>query len=215
MLGERPLQLFGFEMQKLMAGAVFVSPFLPMLFMGEEWGETNPFLYFVSHTDPELAEAVRKGRKEEFKAFHFEGEAPDPVDEQSFTDSKLQWQLLEVPEHRNLFLFYKALINLRKTHPAIHSNDRKHLKAQALPQKNLVIIERWHPAETICCMLNFSKQQQQVELPASDHGWMKIFDSASKQWEGIKEQSQNLQCAATHSVQTEPHSIQIFSTLKT
>ncbi len=75
MLGERTSQLVSLEMQKLMAGAVLVSPYLPMLFMGEEYAEPNPFLYFVSHTDPDLVEAVRKGRKAEFAAFHALGEA--------------------------------------------------------------------------------------------------------------------------------------------
>ena len=95
MLGERSSQLVSFEMQKLLAGAVFISPYLPMLFMGEEWGETHPFLYFVSHTDPDLAEAVRKGRKAEFAAFHTQGEAPDPMAEETFQNSKLQWPLLQ------------------------------------------------------------------------------------------------------------------------
>ena len=80
-------------MQKLMAAAVFVSPFLPMLFMGEEWSEPNPFQYFVSHTDPVLAEAVRKGRKQEFAAFHLEGDAPDPMAEDTFRRSSLSWDL--------------------------------------------------------------------------------------------------------------------------
>ncbi|RYY61327.1 MAG: malto-oligosyltrehalose trehalohydrolase, partial [Chitinophagaceae bacterium] len=89
MLGERCSALVSFEMLKLMAGAVLTAPFLPMLWMGEEWGEQNPFLYFVSHTDPELAIAVREGRKKEFAAFHAQGEAPDPVSEETFLRSKL------------------------------------------------------------------------------------------------------------------------------
>ena len=78
MLGERNSQLFGFEMQKLMAAAVITAPYLPMLFMGEEYAETNPFLYFVNHTDAALADEVKSGRKAEFAAFHMDGEAPDP-----------------------------------------------------------------------------------------------------------------------------------------
>ncbi len=69
MLGERTSTLVSFEMQKLMAAAVFVSPYIPMLFMGEEYAEPNPFLYFVSHTDKELAEAVSKGRKQSLQPF--------------------------------------------------------------------------------------------------------------------------------------------------
>ncbi|HTM92145.1 MAG TPA: malto-oligosyltrehalose trehalohydrolase, partial [Flavisolibacter sp.] len=115
MLGERTSRLISFEMQKLLAAAVVVSPYLPMLFMGEEWSEPNAFLYFVSHTDKDLSEAVRKGRKKEFAAFHIQGEAPDPVSEESFLRSKIQWNLIEEGEHKIMLQYYKALIQLRKT----------------------------------------------------------------------------------------------------
>ncbi|MGN6637275.1 MAG: malto-oligosyltrehalose trehalohydrolase, partial [Mucilaginibacter sp.] len=95
MLGERTSTLVSFEMQKLMAGAVMVSPFLPLLFMGEEWSAQSPFQYFVSHSDKELIKAVQKGRREEFKEFHAEGETPDPQSEDTFNRSKLNWSELE------------------------------------------------------------------------------------------------------------------------
>src|SRR6185312_13573585 len=98
-------QLLSSEMQKLMAGAVICSPFIPMLFMGEEYSEPNPFLYFVSHTDRELAIAVREGRKKEFAAFHLEGEAPDPNAIKTFEDSKLQWNLTEQQPHAAMLNF--------------------------------------------------------------------------------------------------------------
>ena len=78
MLGERSSTLYGFRMQRLMAAAVLCAPYLPLLFMGEEYGETSPFLYFVSHKDPELIEMVRKGRREEFAALHAKGECTRP-----------------------------------------------------------------------------------------------------------------------------------------
>ncbi len=78
MLGERLFQLISFESLKLAAGAVLLSPYIPLLFMGEEYGEEAPFTYFVSHSDPELIQAVRKGRKQEFEAFHYDGEPPIP-----------------------------------------------------------------------------------------------------------------------------------------
>src|SRR5690606_4585067 len=111
--------LLGFEQQKLLAGAVIVSPFLPLLFMGEEYAEPNPFLYFVSHTDPELVEAVRKGRKAEFEAFHAQGEAPDPQSEETFERSKLQWALRSEEPHATMLRYYKALLALRKSEPAL------------------------------------------------------------------------------------------------
>ncbi len=77
-----------------MAAAVLVSPYLPMLFMGEEYGETNPFLYFVSHTDAELAEAVRKGRKENLQLFMRKVKHQILLTKKLLMQSKLQWHLL-------------------------------------------------------------------------------------------------------------------------
>ena len=78
MKGERLSQLISFEGLKLAAGAIILSPYIPLLFMGEEYGEEVPFTYFVSHSDPELIQMVRQGRKQEFKHFHYDGEPPDP-----------------------------------------------------------------------------------------------------------------------------------------
>lgn len=114
MLGERTSTLVSFEMQKLLAATCLISPYLPMLFMGEEYSEKNPFLYFVSHSDKALVEAVRKGRKEEFAEFHNEGEVPDPQAEETFQQSKLQWHLLQEKQHSAMLSFYKSLIALRK-----------------------------------------------------------------------------------------------------
>src|ERR671932_2903209 len=113
-LGERSSQLYSFDTLKQMAGAVMVSPFLPLLFMGEEWGEPNPFLYFVSHTDPELAEAVRQGRQQEFASFHASSEedVPDPMAEYIFQQSKLQWELLDQEPHKTVLRYYQTLISL-------------------------------------------------------------------------------------------------------
>ncbi|MGC8495511.1 MAG: malto-oligosyltrehalose trehalohydrolase, partial [Syntrophobacteraceae bacterium] len=95
MLGERLSKLVSFEALKVCAAAVLLSPYLPLLFMGEEYGEEAPFLYFVDHTDPELREAVRKGRREEFKEFMWEGEVPDPDRRETFLNSRLNWSRLE------------------------------------------------------------------------------------------------------------------------
>ena len=86
-MGERLITLAGFETAKLAAGAIILSPFLPLIFMGEEWGATAPFQYFVSHCDPGLIEAVRSGRKQEFANFTWAGEPPDPASEETFRRS--------------------------------------------------------------------------------------------------------------------------------
>lgn len=177
MLGERTSQLVSFEMQKLMAGAVLIAPFLPLLFMGEEYSESHPFQYFVSHTDPELAEAVRKGRKEEFKSFHLEGEAPDPMDTKTFENSKLQWNSLTQHLHKSMFQYYKDLIHIRKTYTPLNKLERKNVRTACDESKQLLIVERWHGEHHVVCYLNFSKERISQILP-SQYSWELLMRSS-------------------------------------
>lgn len=182
MLGERLSQLVSFEMKKLLAAAVIISPYLPMLFMGEEWSESNPFLYFVSHTDKDLAEAVRNGRKKEFSAFHIQGEAPDPIAEKTFLHSKLQWKLKDEGRHKIMLEYYKALIRLRKTNAVLKEPNRKNLEIISYKEQRTLLLKRWTDKEQVVCFLNFSSQQQ-----CNQHNQqlcMKIFDSADPVWSG-------------------------------
>jgi maltooligosyltrehalose trehalohydrolase len=208
MLGERTSTLVSFEMQKLMAAAVIVSPYLPMLFMGEEYAETNPFLYFVSHTDAELAEAVRKGRKAEFAAFHAEGEAPDPVSEDTFNQSKLQWQLLEVEPQKTMFEYYQALISLRKNHPVLKNLNRQQLDVELNEQQQTLLLHRWNDEQHVICMMNFSKELQQVDISHHNHTWRKLFDSASAKWNGPADAPENIDSSSP--VQVQPEAILIY-----
>ena len=89
-----------------------------MLFMGEEYGETAPFQYFISHGDPGLIEAVRKGRQAEFSHFGWKGTIPDPQAEATFERSRLDHSLAEKEPHRTLWLFYKALLEYRRSRTA-------------------------------------------------------------------------------------------------
>ena len=183
MHGERTSKLVSFEMRKLMAGAVLVSPYLPMLFMGEEWSEPNPFLYFVNHSDPALAEAVRKGRKEEFKAFHANGEAPDPVEEETFQRSKLQWHLVNSGEHKTMLAFYKRLIALRKENEPLKHLNRKAVNVNYSEQDNTLFLHRTHGQDEVLCLMNFSKERKLIKKVKADE-WQIIIDSAEEQWGG-------------------------------
>jgi maltooligosyltrehalose trehalohydrolase len=182
MLGERTSTLLSFEMCKLMAAAVLFAPFVPMIFMGEEWAEPNPFLFFIDHTDKELAKLVAKGRKEEFAAFKWEGEAPDPRLDETFDRSLLQWKLLEKAPHQAMLRYYKKLIGLRKTIPALHSTNRQDTQGKVDSNNKTLILERTFENESIICALNFSDQQQTVDIGTA--GMRVILDSSSAEWDG-------------------------------
>lgn len=207
MMGERTSQRVSFQMQKLLAAAVLVSPYLPMLFMGEEYGESNPFLYFVSHTDPQLAEAVRKGRKEEFAAFHTEGEAPDPMAEETFLQSKLQWNLIENDKHKIMLDYYKELIHLRKTNAVLKHLNRKNLEVECNTDQKTLVVKRWNENEKIICFMNFSNQQKSISV--SQQQWEKIFYSADPKWNGPQSSQQPL---SVQNITIQPESIIICQT---
>ena len=208
MLGERTSTLVSFEMQKLMAAAVVTSPYLPMLFMGEEYSEPNPFLYFVSHTDAELAEAVRKGRKAEFAAFHSQGEAPDPVSEKTFEESKLQWDLLNQEPNQTMLNYYKTLISLRKQEPALKNLNRNQLNVEENKDTKTLLLHRWHEGEHVLCLMNFSKQPQQITLPTYKNDWSKLLDSAEPKWKGPEASAPAV--TGNTAITIQPESILIF-----
>ncbi|MFD2286735.1 malto-oligosyltrehalose trehalohydrolase [Pedobacter petrophilus] len=205
MLGERTSELVSFEMSKLLAAAVFCSPFLPMLFMGEEYGETNRFQFFTSHSDKELIEAVRKGRKAEFAAFHSGEETPDPQSDETFLTSKLDWNKLSRHPHRNLLQYYKALISLRKEHKALSILNRNNIKATSLAEQNCLILQRWHEDERLLCLMNFSDQPQTLMLE-NGYQYQNIFNSSSVTWGGASDEIIPVQNKAT----IFPESILIF-----
>ncbi len=118
--GERLGHLVAPELAKIAAALVLTSPFVPMLFQGEEWNASTPFQYFTDHVSPELAEAVRKGRREEFRAFGWKPEdVPDPQDEATFRRSKLDWSEREREPHASHLAFVRELIALRRRTPAL------------------------------------------------------------------------------------------------
>jgi maltooligosyltrehalose trehalohydrolase len=209
MLGERSSQLVSYEMQKLMAGAVLLSPFLPMLFMGEEWSEPAPFLYFVSHTDPALAEAVRKGRKDEFAAFHAEGEAPDPMAEETFLGSKLQWNLIEKGAHKTMLDYYKALIHIRKSHPALRLPDRHSVRVDENTAGGVLILQRTTGTSQVQCLMNFSKEPQTVTLSKCIGEWHVLLDSAHPRWQGPQAAPAHL--GGSCEVTLQPESLLVYS----
>ena len=102
------------------AALVLLGPFTPMLFMGEEWAASTPWQFFASFPDPELAEAVRTGRRREFGRHGWgESDVPDPMDVATLERSTLRWDELDEPTHREVLDAYRALVALRRRHPGL------------------------------------------------------------------------------------------------
>jgi maltooligosyltrehalose trehalohydrolase len=180
MKGERLSTLITFEKQKLAATAVILSPFLPLLFMGEEYGETAPFLYFTSHSDERLVEAVREGRKAEFAAFRWSGEPP-PADElRTFEHSKLQHHLRDAPQHRALLEMHRELLRLRRLTAGVRSGT---VEAVAGDEACTVVVRYSAAAGEMVVAMNFSGDDATVASPAQARLEL-LFDSASERWNG-------------------------------
>jgi maltooligosyltrehalose trehalohydrolase len=118
--GDRSAALLSQGRLKIAAALELTAPFVPMLFQGEEWGASTPFPYFTDHQDPELAEAVRDGRRQEFAAFGWgPDDVPDPQDPATFERAKLDWAEPGKADHRDLLQWYRDLLGLRVTVPAL------------------------------------------------------------------------------------------------
>ena len=123
-LGDRIAQSAGANLAKIAAALVLLGPFIPLLFQGEEWAATSPFLYFADHSDRILARQVSEGRKREFKAFGWDASAiPDPESADTFRRSKLDWNELLEPSHAAMLDWYRKLIQLRRTTPSLNNGE--------------------------------------------------------------------------------------------
>lgn len=118
--GERIGAIAGARRAKIGAALTMLSPFVPMLFQGEEWAASTPFQYFTDHQDPELSRSVSEGRRREFSAFGWAPEeVPDPQDPATFARSKLNWSERALPLHAEMLDWYASLIRLRKATPEL------------------------------------------------------------------------------------------------
>jgi maltooligosyltrehalose trehalohydrolase len=184
MLGERISQLVSFEMQKLLSTVVLTAPFVPLLFMGEEWGATTPFQYFIDHSDTDLIKAVDSGRKEEFAQFQT-GDGPAPAHEQdTFLNAKLNWNELTEMKHKTMFTYYQYLIKLRKLHPALMNYDRSSVEVVADANKGILIMERSYKEQHIYCLYNFSSEPREVRLKEDIFPLHVLLSSSDEQWMG-------------------------------
>ena len=160
-IGDRISHIAGFERAKIAAALVLTSPFIPLIFQGEEWATSSPFQYFADHRDTHLAHSVSEGRKREFSAFGWNpDEIPDPESPATFQRSKLNWAEHEKPQHTEMLAWYRELIRLRRTTPSLNDGDPRHLNAFYNERENWIRIERG----TITVICNLGSENRRFPL---------------------------------------------------
>jgi maltooligosyltrehalose trehalohydrolase len=182
--GERLSRLVSFEALKLAAAATIHSPFLPLLFMGEEYGETAPFPYFTSHAGAGLADAVRKGRWAHLRGLGWDKDLPDPQSTEVFARARLDHGLLSRERHRRLFEFYRELLRLRRETPSLARTDLERLDVHASEREKVLCVRRWVDGDSTIGFFNLGDRPATIERPAPEGTWWKVLDSADERWLG-------------------------------
>jgi len=173
--GQRLSCLVSREQQKLAAVLTLCCPFLPLLFMGEEYGETKPFVFFTSFDDNDLANAVSEGRKRELGAHYQEGEFADPQDQHSFERCKLDWPKLKSSPHAEILHLYRDLIALRRHHPSL-GNCRKDLTEIQFEESKFLVMKRADPSgESALVVCNFSDSWQTIPVTFEAGKWQAVL----------------------------------------
>ena len=172
------------EAQKLATGAVLLSPYLPMLFMGEEYGETAPFHFFTEHGDDVLDEAVRRGRRREFEVFDWDGDFSDPANPETFKSCTLQWKKSESPEGKARLAYIRELLRLRRDESALRLLDKEHTKVAAGQQPPLLCIVRKGERSEVAVVLHFGDGDSDVSISLPEGNWVRILDSSEERWGG-------------------------------
>ncbi len=198
MPADRLIKSLTFEQYKLMLGAVLLAPYIPMLWMGDEYAETAPFEFFVDFEDKDLIKAVQEGRKHAFGHLITEGvEIPDPASEKVFTASKLNINLKHKGKHKVMFEFHKAMIALRRSIPALRIPDKDRTEVGDFEHKPLIYLRRWSDDSEIFALLNLGADPCTAVLPVPIGKWKQLINSADKRW---LEQSDLSQRAAAHTI---------------
>jgi maltooligosyltrehalose trehalohydrolase len=190
--GDRLSRLLRPEQQRLAAAILLcAAPNVPMLFMGEEWSERAPFLYFTSHTDAELGHAVRRGRMEEYDSFvRGEGETEstlggfaDPQSEMTFVRSKLDWYSLNKSPHAEMLAFYRDLFTARRAHACLSNCDKTRTRVHFDEGRRRLTVERGDEDGTRATLLcNLSADAQAVTIP--EGAWRLALQSNDERYGG-------------------------------
>ncbi len=159
--GERLAHLVSLGRQKMAAALVLTSPFVPMLFQGEEFGASSPFQYFSQHEDSEMGQKVSEGRKNEFSAFGWPAdEVPDPQDPATFQRSKLNWEEIDEEPHAALLDWHRNLIALRRSHSVLTDGRMDRVEVTFDERAHWFVVKRGG-IEVVC---NLATDRQAVPI---------------------------------------------------
>jgi maltooligosyltrehalose trehalohydrolase len=195
--GDRLAALASPAQQRVAAALFLTAPNLPLFFMGQEWGETAPFLYFTSHTDEELARGVREGRKEEYASFleaeeigssSMEEGFADPQAIETFERSRLNWSQTEESPHREILNFYRELLRLRREHACLSNCDKRLTRVQYDESERWIAVERGDESgEASLLVCNMRADARSIQLKVGRGRWRLILWSSDALYGGEPE----------------------------
>ena len=181
--GERVSHEAGVGRAKIAAALVLTAPFVPMLFQGEEFGASAPFLYFTDYEDPELGRLISEGRKKEFEAFGWApDQIPDPQDEQTFNQSRLNWDELTEEPHASLLQWHKDLISLRRKRSELSDGNLHAVNVRFSEEAQWLVLERG--GLRIAC--NLAQEPVEVEVGCGARLLLASDDSIGLNGKNIK-----------------------------
>ncbi len=183
LLGDRLTDIAGFEAAKLAAAIVLLSPYVPLLFMGEEYGETAPFLFFTDYQGKELAASIDEGRRKEFAHFHWKGPMPDPQSVETFEQSKLNWGLRMSKRGQKISAYLQSLLQLRKKMSLFRPHADRQIKELASQDQKILFVRKANQSLEALIVANFSKEPLDYVFPC-DGSFRKLLDSADLCWAG-------------------------------
>lgn len=180
---DRLCMVVNFERQKLAAAAILLAPYIPMLFMGEEYSDKTSFYYFVSHSDPDLIKAVQEGRKKEFENYKWNVEPPDPQDEKTFTNSTINWERRNEGEHKLMLQWVKQLISFRRSEAVMCNFNKNDINVSVVGKAGLLLL-RQSPAgdKFILTIFNFSEEAMTYTASAASNEWHLAMHSNEEAW---------------------------------
>lgn len=186
-LGDRLNHVIEPAAYRALSALLLLVPETPLLFQGQEWAASSPFLFFTDH-NPELGKLVTEGRRSEFKEFWTQThkEVPDPQAEQTFLDSKLRWDERDQPEHATTLALYRELLRLRRAHPTLRRRDRAGFQVMALGEHALLLRrEGVRPSETLLIVVNLGQSfTWQLTDELFSQPWAVLLDSNATEYGG-------------------------------